>query len=288
MKYTFLTLLFVFTLINYSYSQIDQNGNPIFNSIATDGERVDSAYLLSNYYTLKNNIDNKKSSVYISENPTLEEIENAATNLPSDFFILTNGQQVISMIMVLNSPSRSFLVVKPKTGESKKYKCKIKGDISENRANEIIEMKYDTNANINNGTLLFNNKKLKIYTKKDVKIAVLDLIKSEKLSLGGASNMKILSFDEMKVNILKESKEGGKLDFFTPIKDKEMDGIQIKPGVFSTKISVALYKWGKALYEMGVNKIEDAYLIFSEFKGRALNIKEKDYIKLGFDRELEK
>jgi hypothetical protein len=93
---------------------------------------------------------------------------------------------------------------------------------------------------------------------------------------------------QLKSYVLKETKKGGKLDFFTPIKGKEYESVQVKPGVLDTKIGMALYKWGKANFDLGLNKLEDAYAIFSEYKGRELNQKEKDYIKMGFNRELDK
>jgi hypothetical protein len=37
---------------------------------------------------------------------------------------------------------------------------------------------------------------------------------------------------------------------------------------------------------LGINTVEDALQIFAEFKGRALNQREKDYIKLGFEEAL--
>ena len=58
--------------------------------------------------------------------------------------------------------------------------------------------------------------------------------------------------------VLTESKAGGKLDFFSEIKGHEYDGIQVKPGVFSTKIGIALYKWGRAF--------EDALSNWSKLK----------------------
>ncbi len=97
-----------------------------------------------------------------------------------------------------------------------------------------------------------------------------------------------LSQEQLKSIVLNESKQGGKLDFFTPIKGKEMDGAEIKPGIYATNLSIALYKWGKANFEIGINSVESALLIYQEFKGSELSKKEKDYIGLGFNRKLEK
>jgi hypothetical protein len=90
----------------------------------------------------------------------------------------------------------------------------------------------------------------------------------------------------LKNMIVKETKEGGKYDFFTPIKGHEYDGVQIKPGLFDTKRGVALIRWGKVNYELGVKKLEDAYTIYSAYKGKEINAQEKEYIKIGYNRLL--
>ena len=284
-KILLLAFLFIYTL---SYSQTDQNGNPVFNSISTGEERVKDFQFISNYYTLDNNITNRGSSVYISKKPTLDEIENAAINLPSDFFLVLKDQAPINMVMLLNQPNRQFLVITPATGKQVEFSCSIVGDISENRANEIIKLNYDPKASINGNKLYFNNKTFSIISNKETRSAVLALIEAEKLSAGKKSNVKIPSKAELKAFVLAESKAEGKLDFFTAIKGHEMDGIQIKPGVFDTKIGIALYKWGRANFDLGVNSIEDALAIWAEHKGQQPNLREKDYITMGFNKELEK
>ncbi|NOS93748.1 MAG: hypothetical protein HOP30_17655 [Cyclobacteriaceae bacterium] len=102
------------------------------------------------------------------------------------------------------------------------------------------------------------------------------------------SQVDSLKYQELKKQILSQTKEGGQLDFFSPIKGHEYDGVEIKPKIFTTKLGVALMKWGKANYEMGITKIEDAYLIYSEYKGRKINQREVEYIRMGFNRELDR
>jgi hypothetical protein len=280
--------VFLLLIATQSFSQTDHNGNPVFNSVSTGEDTIKDFQFISNYYTLRNNIDNKGSSVYISDNPTLDEISNAAINLPSDFFLITKGQNIVNMVMIINQPSRKFIVINPMTGKQSEFGCSIKGDITENRATEIIKENYDPKARIDDSKLYFNGKKLKIISNQEIKSSVLALIENQKLSVGDSSNIKILSKEELRKIVLAESKEGGKLDFFTEIKGHEMDGIQIKPGLFDTKIGIALYKWGRANFDLGVNTIEDALEFWAEFKGRQPNQREKDYIKLGFNKEFEK
>lgn len=281
--------LIFFLLVGVNaFSQTDHNGNPIFNSVAVSEETINGFKFLSNYYTLKNNIENKGSSVYISDKPTLDEIENAAINLPSEFFLIVKDQNLLAMILIRNLPKRQYFVVNPATRKQLEFPCSLRGDITENRANEIIKQNYDSKAEIKNGKLFFNGAKLKIISNEEIRKDVLELIDKQKLHIGDTSNIKLLTKEEIRKIVLEESKEGGKLDFFTEIKGHEYDGIEVKPGLVSTKLGLALYKWGRALFTLRVNKVEEALELWAEFKGRQANEREKSYITMGFNRELEK
>lgn len=282
-------ILTILTLgLGQTFGQTDKNGNPVFNSVSTTEKSFDDFLLISNYYTLKNNIENKHSSVFISENPTLDQVEKSAINLPSDFFILTKESKMVVMIMLQNDPSREFMTIEMRTNKQSIFACNLVGDITENRANEIIKEKYDTTARIDNDKLKFNGKEFKIISNQKIEEAVLALIKKEKLNKKKPSDIMIPSKNEIKSFILAETKEGGQLDFFTEIKGKEYDGVQIKQGVFTTKQSVALYQWGRACFDIGVNTLEDAYDIFAEHQGKPINERDKEYIKAGFYKEWER
>jgi hypothetical protein len=160
-----LTLLFITT---HSFSQTDHNGNPVFNSVSTTEENIKDFQLISHYYTLKTNIKNKYSSVYISDNPTLDEIESAAINLPSDFFLITKNQAMLNMVLIQNLPNRYYFVIKTSTGKQTQFPCSINGDISENRANEIIKENFEPISKIKGNKLYFNNHKLTIISDKEI------------------------------------------------------------------------------------------------------------------------
>lgn len=281
-------VLFISLLSLNLFSQTDKNGNPVFNSVTLSEEAVGNYILNANYYTLVNNISNKNSSVFISEHPSLNDIELAATKLPSDFFLVVKNQSPIKMIMLAEKSEKVFFVIDPATGSSELFPTDIKGDITENRAKEIIDQKFDNAAKIDGNILFFNNKKWLIISSEEIKNKVKMLIADKKLSEGESGKIKFADKALLKIIIIKETAEGGKLDFFTEIKGHEMDGIQIKPGVFSTKMGIALYKWGRENYELGVNNIEDTLKIWEEIKGRKPTKKEVDYITLGFNKELEK
>lgn len=278
-----LLLTVLTTLITIAcFSQTDGNGNPVFNSIEAGEDSLDGYRLLANYYTLHDNIDNKGSSVYIADKPTPDQIAKAATNLPADFFLLTKRGSIVKMILVNTYPERWFLVITPGQPEPKKYTNPLKGDIAENRANELIKAGYDPAATIADGKLRFNDNSYTITSNAEIKKAVIQLINEEHLA--DTTGIVMPSKEDLHASILKETKPGGKLDYFTPIKGHEMDAVQIKPRLFDTRIGVALYRWGKANKDLGVATLDEAYAIFAEFKGRALNIREKEYIKDGYQK----
>ena len=100
-----------------------------------------------------------------------------------------------------------------------------------------------------------------------------------------ATNSQTKAQTKLRDKILAYTQPGKKLDFFTSIKGREYNGVQIKQGVYTTLGHVALYKWGRAVQEMGVSTLEEAYSIFAEFKGSELEIKELTFIRLGFNKE---
>jgi hypothetical protein len=166
------------------FSQKVETPKPQFFSVITMEEIIGDFRLVSNYYPLKSNIDNPGSVVFISETPALYDIENSAANLPSDFFYVSRNKVVLNKIMLLNKPVRNYYVVNPQTGDQNEYECNLKGDITENRANEIVAEKVDPNARIEGTKLYFNNKEFEIISTKDIREEVLALIDKYQLSKG--------------------------------------------------------------------------------------------------------
>ncbi|WP_439882764.1 hypothetical protein ACSX1A_06245 [Pontibacter sp. MBLB2868] len=180
MRKILLALLSILTFWQ-AYGQTDKHGNPVFNSVTTSEISLDGLTLISNYYTLKNNIENRNSSVYISASPQLADIENAALKLPSDFFILTKAGKMVAMVLLQNDPKRELMTIIMSSNKQATFPCTLKGDITENRAHELIKEGYDPSASMENGYLIFNNNRYQIISNKDIEEAVLDLIKKEKL-----------------------------------------------------------------------------------------------------------
>lgn len=283
-----LLLLLILLAATDCFAQKDAAGNPVLNSVLISEEQIGNYLLGTSYYPLKGNIDNKGSSAYLSDKPTLLEIDNAATHQASDFFVIVKNHSILKLIGLNNVDNKwQWLVVDMDKGGSDGYMLSDNADITENRAAELIRNRYDSSAKIVNNILYFNGGRKRILSNKRIKVSLLELIKREGLAKGDSTDVKYRTREETKAFILAQSAAGEALDFFTRIKDHEYDGIQIKPGVYSTKLSMALYQWGKACYDLGVNTIEDAWGIYSTFKARPLNQREQEYIRMGFDKTLE-
>lgn len=280
-------VVFALFLAVSSIAQKDHNGNPVFNSVATEEFKLDKSFTLHcNYYTLKNNLENPRSSVYIADTLTVEDVAIAGSQLPSNFFTLTQGDRMVCMIMMINQPERKFLVSDMRSEKPVLYPCALKADIPEDRAAEMHENGYDRESRLEGAKLYFNKKEWSVISNKELHDAVVALIDREHLKELGPSNMIQPSNEQIREIIIRESAPGGKLDFFTDIKGKEMDGVQVKKGVFTTNIGLALYVWGSKVFDLGLNTIEDAYKIWSELKARPANQMEKEHIKLGFEKLL--
>ncbi|SHI47276.1 hypothetical protein SAMN04488096_1026 [Mesonia phycicola] len=279
-------MLLFLILSTITFAQTDKNENPVFNSMSIDEIIIDDNFkLVVNYYTLENNIENPLSSVYISKKPSEKEIIESATELMSYNFLLLKDQKMVDLIAFNEKPLRAFNLINLKSGKVKDYKSKIKGDISENRANEIIDNKFDHNSKIENNILTYNGKTYSIYSKQEVIDEILNIIKNNKHLKDKVSDTQIPTKAELQNYIIEQTKPYNSLDFFTEIKGKEYDGVQIKPGVYATLQSIAFYKWGRANYELGVNTYQDAFSIYAKIKGKELNIKEKQSIKSGFNKD---
>lgn len=244
--------------------------------------------LVASYYPLKGNMDNRKSVAYVTDSPTLLEVDYAARQQASDFFAVVRNHSILKVI-ALNREGDSWrwLVVDMEKGGSQGYALPDAADMTENRARELLRNGYDPKAKMTGNTLYFKGARLSILSNSRIKALLSSLIAREGLAKGDSTDVQYRTCAETEAYVLKASAKGGELDVFTPISAHEYDGVQVKPGVYNTKLDMALYQWGKACFDLGINTLEDAWKVFAKFRGRALTGKERDYIKMGFERALE-
>jgi hypothetical protein len=96
----------------------------------------------ANYYTVSNNIANPYSSVFVSKNPTEDEIWDFIIQKPSYFFIIHKKREICA-IAGLWPKNRDWLnggwewkILNPNNGTEKVIESKIKGPIAEHRLRE--------------------------------------------------------------------------------------------------------------------------------------------------------
>lgn len=90
---------------------------------------------------------------------------------------------------------------------------------------------------------------------------------------------------EIRNKILTDSKDGGPLDFWTPIKGHEYDGelIQKDPNIIATKREIAVIKWAFVLTKNGIKK-KVIISIYEELKGRKIREDEIQLIDMGIKK----
>jgi hypothetical protein len=282
MKKIALTLLTIITLTN-AFGQTDRHGNPVFNNELISEEKLDGFELTSSYYTIDNNISNKSSSVYVSDNPTLTDYLKFARELPSNFFIIHQGQRVMVMIMLMqkidgSNTTLSYNIVNPNNGESMQTPCNISGEISEKRADELLKLKVDTASEIidlpNNGKgLLFNGI---IY-----RVQPYNKMKAEVIAI---SKQLLTPQEEIKdpVEYIKKETIGGNLDF-NKVLEAEKQSFFLSNGVLYSKKDFAIYLWGKKVNTLGISSSKKAVKLWEEINNRPLTAPEKKALVSGFE-----
>ncbi|MDF2189137.1 hypothetical protein [Paraflavitalea sp. CAU 1676] len=282
MKKIVLIFLTVIAQVNV-FGQVDKHGNPVFNSELISEEKLDGFELTSSYYTVDNNISNKGSSVYVIDKPTLTDYLKFARDLPSNFFIIHQGQSVMLMIMVMqkndgSKTSLTYKIVNPNNGKSMQVPCNVWGEVSEKRADELVKLNVDTSAKIidlaNSGKgLLFNGIVYRIQPYDKLKAEVIEIAKQL-----AAPEEKIKD----PIEYIKKETVGGKLDF-NKLLEKETQTLFLYDGVAYNKKDFAIYLWGKKVKVIGINSSENAAKLWEEINGRTLTDSEKKAIINGFD-----
>jgi len=271
------------------FGQFDKHNNPVFNSELISEESIDDFNLTSNYYTIDNNISNKESSVYVSENPNLDDYLKFAKDLPAYYFTVHRGQNVSFMIMLLqkndgNNTILNYMVLNPSNNKSIEVPCNVFGEISEKRAQELLQLNVDSSAKLITlpvGDLfLFNGITYKIQPYDKVKAGVIDIAKQL---------MNPESYERFRMEeYIKNETIGGKLDFKKAIESEgsgdslfEFEGIVHNPNEYS------IILWGQTVKRIGIKSVNEAILLWESIYQREMTKPEKKVLKIGFNYEKE-
>jgi len=282
MKKSILTLLIILSLTNV-FGQTDKHGNPIFNNILISEEKLEKFELTSSYYTIDNNISDKNSSVYVNDNPSLSQYLKFARELPSNFFIIHQGENVMVMIMLIqtvegSNTTLSYNILNPNNGKSMQAPCKVWGEISEKRADELLKLNVDSAAKIidlpNNGKgLLFNGIAYRIQSYDKLKAEVIEIAKQLTTPKEEIKDPK---------EYIKKETIGGKLDF-NKVLEKEKQALFLYDGVAYNKKDFAIYLWGKKVKMLGISSSKKATRLWEDINNRTLTSPEKKALISGYN-----
>ena len=279
-----LFILFTICTFSHTYGQTDRNGNPIFNSELISEEKLDGFELTSSYYNIKDNISNKQSSVYVSDNPTLNDYLKFSRDLPAYFFTIHKGENLIAGIVLLqrNTGSKttlSYNIVNPGNGKSMEVPCNVFGEICEKRVEELETLKVDTSATIltmPNGTLyVFNGIAYRIQPYDNLKAEVIEIAKQ----IVNGGNEKEETKDP--IEYIKKETIGGELDYNKVLENNH--SLLVYDGIAYNKKDFAIFLWGKKVKMMGINSTKKATKLWEEINNRTLTEPEKKALIAGFE-----
>lgn len=282
MKQIFITLLTLSTLSNL-YGQTDTHGNPVFNSVQISEDKFPDFELTSSYYTIANNISNRKSSVYVSDNPSLTDYMQFSRDRPSYYFVVHQGENVMGMIILLQENENSkttwtYNIVNPNNGQSMQAPCNVFGYITEKRADELLKLKIDTTSTIID---LPNNGKGLVFGDMAYRIQPYDELKAEVIEIAKQLTSPEEEIKEPEEYIKKES-IGGKLDF-NKVLETENQSLFLYDGIAYNKKDFAIFLWGKKVKTLGINSSKKATILWEEINKRELTAPERKALVAGFD-----
>jgi hypothetical protein len=191
MKKSLFLLFFIFSFSLHGIAQTDSLGHPVFHSILLEVDTLKDCIVYIEYFTIRNNIDNSRSSVYIHANPSLVELINFACTQPSYYFVIITGSVISHTILMKPRIDNSHVVysysiTNSKSGNEIERTSKTSGDITELRSAELILNAYDKGARAVQSDAekfcFFEGKYYSIQSFQSVKKEVIDIIAKYKLS----------------------------------------------------------------------------------------------------------
>lgn len=283
MKHKIILFLCVLTS-QFTFGQVDKDGRPIQFTDQIDSSEYDNFLLIVDYLSIKDNQDNEKSALHFWDNPTNENYLEWAKSMTSyEFTAYRNGDFYmkinLSQTTIDNEEKYVYSLVKPGLGLYDKKSCSIKGEITEHRAEELIENNYDSTASLgkkeNSEYITFNGKELLILSYNDIKNEIVQIINSDLTE-------KISREDRIKSNpieYIKTETIGGELDF-----SKMLIGYGEKnPEEKVYLYSIAL--WSGAVKELGITDINKIIDLWEEIHKQKAKKKIKNALIYGFSME---
>lgn len=152
-----------------------------------------SDYLLNYcYFTIEDNIDNKKSIAFMTKHPTAENaLEFSRINASYQFIVYKDGKATSLLMLksqlIEGQSVYTWFIIDPMTRTGNETPSKLTGDVTEMRAYELAKAKYDKSAEVKKNaddeavSLEYDGKSYSVQPFEDVKAEAVRLIEELQL-----------------------------------------------------------------------------------------------------------
>ncbi len=254
----------------------------MFISQEIDDADYGSFSLNTSYYTISNNIDNRQSSAFISDTPSSDEYLYFAQHQPSYYFLIHRKRSVSGMILFHQQTTahRSgfiYTIVNPATGHRREVPSRLQGELTQQRAHELVADQLISTASLLNDTVFLLNKTR-------YPVLALAAVQKEVVALA----QQLLGREQGKVDDLKEyiraETIGGTLDFKATLAQEPQQRFS-RHGIVYDKARFSVLLWGGAVRMLGLRSIETARALWEDIQQRPLTQPEWRALRNGFQEQ---
>ena len=256
---------------------------PVFVSIELSEIALclDGFSITTGYYTIDNNIDNRHSSAYISDHPTVDEYIYFARHQPSYYFLVHRQREVMKMIVlqqrvIENRSTFFYVVIDPASGQRTKVPSRLSGELTALRAQELTVGHTDSEGHLDQkaaATCFFNNA--------SYPVVPLAAVHQEVISIAQQIAGKNQSQEEELEQYIRAETNGGSLDFGVALA-KEPQQYFAREGEVYDKAKFSVLLWGGAVRMLGLRSLEGAMMLWEEIQQRPLTPQEQKALQQGF------
>ena len=276
-------LFFIWCMISFgAAAQTGSPDNPVFISQEIDDVDYGSFSLNISYYTIANNIDNRQSSAFISDAPSSDEYFYFAQHQPSYYFLIHQNRSVVGMILFHQRTTAyrsgfTYTIVNPANGHRREVPSRLQGELTQQRALELVADPLISTASLLNDTVFLLN---------DIRYPVLALAAVQKEVV--ALTRQLLGQEQGRMNDLKEyirtETVGGTLDFDAKLAQEPQQQFS-RHGIVYNKARFSVLLWGGAVRMLGLQSIENARALWEEIQQRPLTQPEWRALRSGFQEQ---
>ena len=278
-------ILVLLGLPRWAASQGEESNMLVFHSVELEETVYQGFSITTGYYTIANNIDNQRSSAFISNVPSSDEYIYFAQHQPSYYFLVHYQREVVRMIVLQQRVRRGqsqffYTILDPISGRHTEAPSRLAGELTQMRAKELLMSHIDPLASLNEDSSVysFNQVLYSVQSFAEVRQEVIAL--ARRLVHKDRSQTKELE------EYIRAETIGGTLDFSIPL-SKEPRQHFTRHGVSYNKNDFSVLLWGGAVRMLGLHSLDSALVLWEEIQQRPLTIPESQALRRGFIDEAE-